>query len=328
MCSRKTVAVLGLVMMFGCLTACGAKEKNVSASETDKDQNSNEKQVIEINKDSDNNQTFGLKDFEGFYYKTDTEEMDGYNVTYTYGYQFNGDGTGTYYGQDNIEITWNETEIHCADNVYNYDMEPGKLTVHMEQGFDEVYEKLKGKFIKPNPYNIDVNNVSDGIYPAYFTSEDISEADGTYTITVTLFTEDTYDIVDIGQMASGDIILVDGQLFEVKTIDTSDTGFKDINGGIEEGGASLRSVEESNCYVYAGFNDMTTYTNQGRANIEVGNDVKLTDDSDPTASKEYTGAEAMNQLRILTDNYSISEYSCRLLVEGGEITEITRMYTP
>jgi len=35
--------------------------------------------------------SFGLKDFEGFYYLTSTEEMDGYDVTFTEGYEFNGD---------------------------------------------------------------------------------------------------------------------------------------------------------------------------------------------------------------------------------------------
>ena len=97
---------------------------------------------------------FGLQDFEGFYCMTSTEEIDGFEVTYTTGYQFNGDGTGMCYAQDVVPFTWNETEIHFGDNTENFVMEPGKLTVG-----DITYDKIDGKLITPNPCVVDVDNI-------------------------------------------------------------------------------------------------------------------------------------------------------------------------
>jgi len=316
---KKIKIMLGLMLIASCISACGTKSQETESKE------------VEVNFEKiedDTNSSFGLKDFEGFYYQTNTEEIDGYSVTCTYGYQFNGDGTGTYYGQDNIDMTWNETEIHCGDQVYNYDMEPGMLTVHINQNSDEVYEKCKGKFIKPNPYNIDVENVEDGIYPANFNADDITEKDGNYTIKFSLYTEDTYDIVDIGQMTTGDIIFIGGSLIEVKTVDRSDAGYIEVNGGIEEGGTNLRSLEESNCYVFFGFDDISTYTNKGVVELAFSEAFKLIDESDPSDSKEYTGSEAVERLKELADNYLISQYSCRILVENGMVSEITNLFTP
>lgn len=332
---KRLLIVLGLIMLAGTLVACGKKEQASAEPEVteleDIEPVVTEPEATEEEDETSNvddlGSSFGLKDFEGFYFHTYTENMDGYDVTYTYGYQFNGDGTGTFYAQDTVDITWNETEIHFDGYAYNYDMEPGKLTVHADD-FDYEFEKAEGKVIKPNPYSVDVNNVPDGIYPASFISDDISDTDGKYKVSATIFTEDTYDIVDIGTMAEGDVLVVDGRLYVVNSINKLNSGLMDINGGIEEGGTSLISMEDSNCYVYSGFNDIRTYTNHGKADLELSNELKLTDNGDPAESKEYSGTEAIEQLKEIAKDYYISEHNLRIQIENGVVTEVNRYFMP
>lgn len=352
---KKLVTLLGLTMLAISVAACGASktdsssENGASKAETSqngsdaKNQNGSDAENQNGSQDANNgssqgesndgsnegkSDSFGLKDFDGLYCNNFTENFDGYDITYTYGYQLNADGTGVYYGQDTISITWNETELHVGDNVYTYDMEPGKLTVHEDQNTDNSYNKKEGKFIKPNPYKVDLNNVEDGIYSVAFKAANLKESNDKYTLPVTLYTEDTYDIVDIGQLAAGDTILVDGFLYVVDTVNTLDSGLKDINGGIEEGGTSLRPVDESNCYVFAGYNDIVSYTNQGDAELTLSPDVVLNDSTDPSNSKKCTGADAINTLKKMPEDDYVSYYNTKICVENGVVVEINRTYMP
>lgn len=312
------VAVASVASM-GMLTACGnvavseQKNENVEVAENITE---NDEAIIEEN-------SFGLKDFEGFYCKTETEEIEDYEVTHTYGYQFNGDGTGVYYGQDVVEITWNETEIHFADSTESFKMEPGKLTVS-----DIVYDKISGNFITPNPCEVDVDNIENGIYYVYVDESGINENDGKYEIRAEIFTEDSYDIVDINRMAEGDVIYINGQLLPVNSIAKTDSGIIEINGGIENLGSALRAVDESNCFVYVGMDMERSYTRQGIASIAVSDNVKLIDSRNPAEEKEYTGSDAVSALKEIVKEYPLTCYDGLITVENSEIVEIHRMYRP
>ncbi|MCQ2535806.1 MAG: hypothetical protein MJ110_02430 [Lachnospiraceae bacterium] len=266
---------------------------------------------------------FGLQDFEGFYCMTSTEEIDGFEVTYTTGYQFNGDGTGMCYAQDIVPFTWNETEIHFGDNTENFVMEPGKLTVG-----DITYDKIDGKLITPNPYVVDVDNIENGSYYVYIDQSGISEEEDRAVIRAEIYTEDTYDIVDINSMAVGDVLFIKGQLFLVNSINKNDLGLIEVNGGVEYGGSALIAVDESNCYVYAGMDLDRSYTRQGIASLEVSENVKLTDSYDPTEDKEYEGADAVNALKEIVEQYPLTSYDGMITVEDGVIVNIHRLYVP
>lgn len=267
--------------------------------------------------------TFGLQDFEGFYCKTTSEQIEDYEVTYTYGYLFNGDGTGVCYGQDIVDITWNETEIHFADSTVSYEMKPGELTVG-----DVTYKKIEGNFIAPYPCDVDTDNIADGIYYASIADSGISETDGIVTISAEIYTLDSYDIVDVNRMAAGDVIYINGQLMPIETVDKLDSGAIEINGGIENMGSALRPEEESNCYVFFGMDDLRSYTCKGVAVLTLSDDAKLFDNSDPTVVNESTGSDVFPALKKLVENYPLNCYNCRILVEDGAIVEINRMYTP
>ena len=273
--------------------------------------------------DTNDGTAFGLQDYEGFYCMTMTEAIEDYEVTYTYGYLLNGDGTGVCYGQDVVDITWNETEIHFTDSTTPYSMEPGRLTVG-----DVTYDKIEGQFITPNPYYVDTDNIEDGIYRAGIDESGISETDDGLTIQAEIYTEDTYDIVDINCMVEGDVIYINGQLYLVNAIDKLDSGIIDINGGLENGGSSLISEEESNCFVFSGMDMVRSYTRQGVANLAAGDSVQVTDKCDPAGDKVYNGNESFSALKAMVEEYPLDCYDCVIRVENGEIVEITRLFTP
>ena len=267
--------------------------------------------------------SFGLQDYEGMYCRTDTDEMEGFQITYTEGYHFNGDGTGVCYAQDVVDFTWNETEIHFADHTESYTMEDGKLTVN---GIE--FNKIEGNFILPNPCYVDMDNLDNGIFHAYIDNYSIEESDGKTTITAEIFTEETYDIVDINRMAEGDVIYINGILIPVTSVEKNNFGLLLVNGGLEEGGCALAPVDESNCYVYAGMDMEGSYARQGIASLPVSDNVKFIDHSDPTVEKEYTGSEAVAAIKEKVADYPLYNRCCTIMIENNEIIEVNRHYVP
>lgn len=314
---------IAFAISIGLLTACG----NAAGSEQKPTENAIDnaaENTVETEENITEETAFGLQDYEGLYCNTGTEQIEDYEITYTYGYQLNGDGTGVAYGQDVVDFTWNETEIHFADNTVPFAMEPGKLTVE-----NIVYDKVEGKFITPNPYYVDVNNIEDGIYYAFIDKSGINEANDGLTIKAEIYTMDTYDIVDISQMAKGDVIYINGQLFPIDTTEKNDLGLININGGLENGGTALIAEDESNCFVFAGMDAQRSFSRQGIADFAVSENVKLFDYyDDPNEGKEYTGGDVVSALKEMTEEYPLTCYNCSIMVEGNQIIEIKRLFVP
>lgn len=308
-----TIALSAMVM--GICAGCGENKKAAAPAPTEKS--------AEVSNETVEETTFGLQDFEGFYCMTSTEEIEDFEVTYTSGYQFNGDGTGVAYVQDVVPFTWNETEIHFGDSTENFVMEPGKLTVG-----DITYDKIDGKFITPNPYVVDTDNIENGSYYVYIDQSGITEEENQTVIKAEIYTEDTYDIVDINSMTEGDVLFIKGQLFLVNSINKTDSGLIEINGGVEYGGSALIAVEESNCFVYAGMDMDRSYSRQGIASLSVSENVKLIDSYDPTEDKEYEGTDAVLALKEIVEQYPLTSYDGMITVEDGIIVEIHRLYVP
>lgn len=332
MISKKTIMTITamFIISMGMLSACGSvasteqKSENIAVTENENvPDNENAENVNEMTEPISEESTFGLKDYEGLYCMTATDVIEDYEVTYTWGYQLNGDGTGMYYGQDDVDITWNETEIHTASNTYDFTMEPGKLTV---DGI--TYNKVEGNFITPDPCEVDVDNIENGIYHAYISEYGINENAGKLTVEAEINTVETYDIVDINRMAVGDVIYINGLLLPVNSIDHTDFGIININGGVENFGSALIAEDESNCFVHAGIDMEKSFTRHGIANLPVSENVKLIDQKHPDQVKEYTGNEAISVFKEIVHEEPLDCDNCTITVENGEIVEINRLYVP
>lgn len=319
-----TGAIAMSIVSMGLLSACGnsadtqpSQEEIVNATETE------EAATEEVAEETAGEASVGLQEYEGFYCTTTTEQIEDYEVTTTNGYLFNGDGTGVSYGQDVVDFTWNETEIHFGESTENFTMEAGKLKIG-----DVEFDKIDGNLILPQPCNVDIENVDNGIYHAGIDLSGISETDGKVTVSAEIYTEETYDIVDVNRMTKGDVIYINGELLPVEIVEKTDSGALNINGGIEEMGSALRPEEESNCYVYFGMDDYGSYTCHGVAELTLSENAKLINNADPSEVKETTGSDVGPALKELLENYSLSCYNCIITVEEGEIVEINRVYVP
>ena len=180
--------------------------------------------------------------------------------------------------------------------------------------------------VEPNPWQIDLKNPEDGIYPAAFKPTDLKDG----ALTFDLSTEDTYDIVDIGTLQVGDWIVVDGRYIQIATLEKEETAFININGGSQSPeGVVLCAYEEDNCFKVLGDDDYHTYTTHGSVTLPLSDAVTFSDtwniDADPVSRE---GLEAVTKAIAETDNDSFNEYNATVRVEGGKIVEINRYYTP
>lgn len=181
--------------------------------------------------------------------------------------------------------------------------------------------------VAPNPVDFDLLDVEDGVYPASFDADAVEELeDGITWMTFHVFSEDTYDIAEIGLLEQGDVIVIDGRSYPVEDIERSD-GMVLINGGLEEGGFTLAAEDESNCFIVWGYDDMTAYTDLGIAMLPVSEDVVYDDSADPE-NPETTGFADLAQAIEAGADWGFDQYNTRVSVESGRITAIERFYTP
>ena len=189
--------------------------------------------------------------------------------------------------------------------------------------------ELDFKMIAPMFYELDVNDLPDGIYPVAFDRDNIVETeDGVCFNGVMIFTTDLYDIVDINTLNVGDMLLWDEQVVEVESIEKQEDGAVVINGGYDNDGCVLAPVEESNCYVVVLDDDYNTYTAYGETDLTLAETATYTDaslpDADPVTA-DYAGiVEAIKGAELDVFTY----LNTTIRVENGQIVEINRHYMP
>ena len=185
-------------------------------------------------------------------------------------------------------------------------------------------EEPTAKIITPNNPEIDIEALADGEYPAAF--EPAALADGELTFTV--YWEDTFDVVEISQLAPGDTLYVGDTVVDVETVEEDD-GDLLINGGLDNGGVTLRPYDEDNCWKAVLENDLHTYFNWGETTLPLSEDVTFTDgwdiEKDPVT---VTGAEAVAEAITGAEMDAFIPENTTVRVEDGRIVEIVRVYMP
>ena len=186
-------------------------------------------------------------------------------------------------------------------------------------------EEPAAKIITPNNPEIDIEALADGEYPAAF--EPAALADGELTFTV--YWEDTFDVVEISQLAPGDTLYVGDTVVDVETVEQDEYGDLLINGGLDNGGVTLRAYDEDNCWRAVLENDLHTYFNWGEATLPLSEDVTFTDgwdiEKDPVT---VTGAEAVAKAITGAEMDAFIPENTTVRVEDGRIVEIVRVYMP
>ena len=178
--------------------------------------------------------------------------------------------------------------------------------------------------ITPNNPEIDIDALANGEYPAAFDHDGLSDG----ALTFTVYWEDTFDIVEISLLAPGDTLYVGDTVVEVETV-KEDDGDLLINGGLDEGGVTLRAYDEDNCWRAVEYDDQHTYMNWGETTLPLADDVTFTDGWDNEKDPETaTGLEAVAEAITGAEMDAFIPQNTTVRVEDGQIVEIVREYIP
>ena len=156
-------------------------------------------------------------------------------------------------------------------------------------------------------------------------------------LTAKIFRCDLYKKEDVEKLAVGDKITFHEEgaaqdqcvITEVKSIERNDQHhLVSINGGMEQpGGLDLKL--EDDAYRTMTFDDYPIYYEMGEKTLPLAEDVVLKDSSaDPQAEAvETTGASAVAAaINADPDNWTV--YNTTLVVQGGKVQEVRRIWVP
>lgn len=170
-----------------------------------------------------------------------------------------------------------------------------------------------------------------------FVSASITSGVQNGKLTAKVFSCDIYKKEEIEKLAVGDKIIFHEEgaaqdqcvITEVKSIERNDQHhLVSINGGMEQpGGLDLKL--EDDAYRTMTFDDYPLYYEMGEKTMPLAENVVLKDSSaDPQAEAvETTGADAV-AAAINADPDNWTTYNTTLVVQGGKVLEVRRIWVP
>ena len=184
-----------------------------------------------------------------------------------------------------------------------------------------------GVTVSPLPVDVDMSALENCMVAVSFDKGDAYVDDtGKMQLAVTVYTFDLYDMIDIANLAIGDVIVIQGQDVLVKSLETIDSGILLINGGAENGGYDLWH-ENTGVYFEHGHNDAKAYYAIGNATIPVSGDFEFADSSDLEKGEVvyYPGDFLTEEANF---EYGFTPYNTTIVIENGEVIHMTRIATP
>jgi len=183
------------------------------------------------------------------------------------------------------------------------------------------------KTVAPLPVTVDMNNLTDCTVAVSIEKEDLSiDNTGARVLPVTVYAYDLYDMIDIAMLEVGDTIILRGEEVLITSLNTTDYGAVQINGGLDAGGYEL-VTDEHTVYYESGYSDVKTYFELGKAVLTVSDDFVFIDNADPEG-----GTQTFTLEDLFTDKvkhiYGFTPHNTRIVIEGGVVTQMERVYTP
>lgn len=181
--------------------------------------------------------------------------------------------------------------------------------------------------IAPLPVTLDLSHLDDCTVAVSLNKGDAYVDDtGVMQMKLTIYTYDLYDMVDIAGLEVGDSILIRQEAVVITELVRDDNGAVRINGGLDNGGYELRT-DEDGVFYEIGYSDLKSYFAIGEATIPVSADFTYTDSSNPDQEPAvYPPGD------FLTDGTAIDYHfvpdNTTVVIEGGKIIAMTRIYTP
>ena len=142
---------------------------------------------------------------------------------------------------------------------------------------------------------------------------------------VTVYTYDVYDMVDIGLLEVGDVIVINQQDVVVTKLERESYLVR-INGGLDNGGYDLRT-DDNGVYYETGYSDAKTLYAIGQATLPVSPEFVFTDSADPeNQSVDYSLDDLFKNETLF--NVTFTPDNTSIVIEDGVVTQMYRRYTP
>lgn len=179
--------------------------------------------------------------------------------------------------------------------------------------------------VSPLPAGIDLNSLDNCTLAVSLKEGDAYVDDeGAMQMKLTVYTYDRYDMVDIAQLKDGDVLTIDGQEIAVASVERSEQSGVLVNGGLENGGYTLRTEEDGTFFVSLE-NDAKSWHALGEATIRVSQDFLFTDNAQQPPVTYYPGDFLVEGTGI---DYDFTPYNTTVTIENGRIIAMNRVFVP
>ncbi|NLC74271.1 MAG: hypothetical protein GX685_03385 [Clostridiales bacterium] len=183
--------------------------------------------------------------------------------------------------------------------------------------------------VRPLPETLDIDNLTDCTFAASFSPQDVYlDDDGALVVDLEVYDNELFDMVDISQLATGDTIVIDGDSVTVDTVERSDNGYVQINGGLDGNGYDLMT-DDSGVYREKTWDDEDVFQLIGKTVLPVDQDFTFDDSSDlDNPARELYAGDFLEEMQNSEKDYACSPQACTVRVAGGKIVNITLVYVP
>lgn len=179
--------------------------------------------------------------------------------------------------------------------------------------------------VSPMPAALDMNDLDNCTLAVSLKEGDAYVDDeGAMQMKLTVYTFDRYDMVDIAQLKDGDVLTIDGQEIAVASVERSEQSGVLVNGGLENGGYTLRTEEDGTFFVSLE-NDAKSWHALGEATIRVSQDFLFTDNAQQPPVTYYPGDFLVEGTGI---DYDFTPNNTTVTIENGRIIAMNRVFVP
>jgi len=213
--------------------------------------------------------------------------------------------------------------VDSSENVVNQESDASEESQSSEASQD-VPETI---VISPLPVTIDMEQLDNCTVAVSLEKGDVYVDDtGVIQMEVTVYAYDLYDMVDIARMKEGDTILIRQEEILITALERLDTGMVRINDGQDKGGFDLYT-NDNGVFFEIGYSDVKSYYELGTAKLPVSEDFQLYDSMDLDKGEVVFDSEDF----IAADSgiiYGFTQHNTSIVIEGGQVTAMYRVYTP
>lgn len=188
-------------------------------------------------------------------------------------------------------------------------------------------EEIETEIIKPIEETINLEALEDSILAVSLKDGCfVKGEDEAITITAMVHSYDIYDMKHIANLEVGNTILINGEEVVIETLDQDEIGAVLINGGIDDGGFTLATDEDTVYYVFD-YNDAKVYHELGEITLQVADEFVFHDESNLENPEITFVAEDFLKEGLEFDFYFVPN-NATIRIENGKVVEMTRIFTP